>query len=152
MASQSETSITITWTQPLSGGDPIPGYKIQWNGGSGSVFSTITTHVDLLNLSYTRDTTLSPGTTYEFRVIASNEVGDSTPSDSTAIKAASPPDAPDAPTKLSADKTSIQISWTAPDHDGSATITGYKIYWDNNTGTIINTAIETTSWQTLTFS
>ena len=146
MASRSETEITITWSSPLTGGDPIQGYKIQWNAGSGSVFSTITTHVDLNNLSFTRGTPLSPGTTYEFRVIASNEVGDSTPSDSTAIKAASPPNAPAMPTKLIADKTSIQISWTAPAHDGSATITGYKIYWDDNTGTIIDSAIETTSW------
>ena len=29
MSSQSETAITITWSAPLSGGDPIQGYKIQ---------------------------------------------------------------------------------------------------------------------------
>ena len=104
------------------------------------------------NLSYTVDSNLSPGSTYEFRIIAANEVGDSLPSDSTAIKAASPPDAPGIPVKLTADKDSIQISWSAPTHDGSDAITGYKIYWDDNTGTIIDTVLATTTWQTLTFS
>ena len=54
--------------------------------------------------------------------------------------------------KLTADKDSIQISWTAPTHDGSDAITGYKIYWDDNTGTIIETVLATTTWQTLTFT
>jgi hypothetical protein len=31
-------------------------------------------------------------------------------------------------------------------------VTGYIIYWDNASGTIIKTSIGSTSWQTLTFS
>jgi len=36
--------------------------------------------------------------------------------------------------------------------DGSTPVTGYILYWDNASGTIINTPIGSTSWQTLTYS
>ena len=45
------------------------------------------------------------------------------------------------------------MTWQAPDSDGSTAITGYRLYWDNASGVIIeNQVIGTTSWQTLTFS
>jgi hypothetical protein len=53
---------------------------------------------------------------------------------------------------LSADTTSIQITWTAPDHDGNDEILGYYIYWDDNTGVLIETALSSTGKNTLTFS
>jgi hypothetical protein len=62
------------------------------------------------------------------------------------------PDAPAAPIKSSADQTSISITWTAPAYDGSSTLIGYNIFWDNNTGTIITSAIGTTPYQTLSFT
>ena len=39
-----------------------------------------------------------------------------------------------------------------PESDGSTAITSYNLYWDNATGTIINTAIGSTPWQTRSFS
>ena len=87
---------------------------------------------------------MSAGTTYEFKIVARNEVGPSTQSGSIAIKAAQAPTAPDAPTKASADKSSIQITWAAPADDGSSEITGYEIYWDNNSG-VIDTSVPLTT-------
>ena len=151
--SQSKTSITISWTPPTSdGGDSIVAYEVRWNAGSGSVFSALKTHTDLAILQYTKDTLLSAGSTYEFKVVAINEVGPSIESGSVAIKAADAPASPLAPSKVSADRTSIQISWQAPNDDGASEITGYKVFWDNNTGTVdtVN-AIATVNAQTLTY-
>ena len=53
---------------------------------------------------------------------------------------------------MSADQSSIAISWTTPLSDGSSAITGYNIYWDNASGSIINSKIGSTSWQTQSFS
>jgi hypothetical protein len=54
--------------------------------------------------------------------------------------------------KLNADQTSISVSWSIPESDGSTAITSYNLYWDNATGTIINVPIGSTSWQTRSFS
>ena len=54
---------------------------------------------------------LTAGTTYEFKVVAINEVGPSLESPAIAIKAAQAPIAPSAPSKASADQSSIQIVW-----------------------------------------
>ena len=70
LVSQSKTAIEIAWTAPENGGSPLISYEIHWNGGSGSTFSPIATHTDLLNLAYTKDNNLAPGNTYEFKVIA----------------------------------------------------------------------------------
>ena len=154
LVAQSETAITIAWTAPSSdGGDPIIAYEVRWNGGSGSTFTALTTHSNLSSLQYTKATLLNAGTTYEFKVVATNDVGSGVESGSVAIRAAQAPIAPAAPTKASAAKTSIQITWQAPTDDGSSEITGYAVYWDNNSGVIdASTAIATTDAQTLTYS
>ena len=41
-----------------------------------------------MNLAYTRNSLLTPGTTYEFKVVAFNDVGSSLESGAVAIKAA----------------------------------------------------------------
>lgn len=64
------------------------GYKVQWNGGSGSVFTTLYTHTDMVNLSFMKSSNIQGGITYEFRVIATNMIGDSLPSNQLAILAA----------------------------------------------------------------
>lgn len=48
MVSQSKTAITIAWTAPASdGGSPLIAYEVQWNSGSGSTFTALSTHTDL---------------------------------------------------------------------------------------------------------
>lgn len=152
LVSQSKAAISIAWQAPSSdGGDPIIAYEIRWNGGTGSVFNAIGTHTDLGDLEFTKDTNLNAGTTYEFKVIATNEVGSSLESSSVAIKAAQAPIAPDAPVKVAADRTSIQITWSPPADNGASEITGYKVFWDNNSGILDeSTALATLNAQTLT--
>lgn len=84
--------------------------------------------------------------------MAVNIVGDSEPSPALSILAAQVPTEPINVIKTSAGKTSITISWSAPSSDGSSPITGYQVYWDDATGTLIETPISSTNWQTLTYT
>jgi hypothetical protein len=153
LTSRSSNSIAFNYSSPPNiGAPPVIGYKILWNQGMGSIFTLLSTNSDLTNLNFAKSTNIFGGVTYEFSIIAINIVGDSSPSISLAILAAQLPTAPQNLVKFSADKTSISVSWTAPMSDGSTPVTGYILYWDNASGTIINTPIGSTSWQTLTYS
>ena len=68
---------------------------------------------------------LTPGTTYSFKVEARNAFGYSSPSASVEILAAERPSQPAAPTTV-LDGTNILISWSAPFDQGSP-INSYKI-------------------------
>lgn len=43
MSFRNSTAVAFNYTAPVNTGPAITGYKIQWNSGSGSVFTTITT-------------------------------------------------------------------------------------------------------------
>lgn len=153
LTSRTSSSIAFTYSEPTDIGAPtVLGYNILWNSGSGSVFTVLSTQSDLSNLSFTKTSNIQGGVVYEFKIVAINIVGNSLASPALAILAAQPPTAPRNLVKYIADKTSISVSWEAPESDGSTAITAYNLYWDNATGSIINTVIGTTSWQTLTFS
>lgn len=86
--SQLPSSIKISWTAPYDGGSPLTAYLVQWNGGSGSSFSTLATYTNFATLEFTQSSGITAGATYEFRIIAVNGVGNSSASTSVAIKAA----------------------------------------------------------------
>ncbi len=67
-------SISLTWNTPSSnGGSAITGYKIY--RGTSSNPTTLLTSVGVVNTF--DDTTASPNTTYYYRAVATNAVGDS---------------------------------------------------------------------------
>jgi hypothetical protein len=76
---------------------------------------------------------LSVGVAYSASVSARNERGLSLPRDAAPAAAAPPPQKPDRPTnvRLVADSAaSLKVSFFAPDSDGGATVTKYKVEWD----------------------
>jgi hypothetical protein len=90
-----------------NGGTPITNYLVQMDGGSAArmVFTTIATLSDQaadLYVTSPLTTSLTTGEIYNFRVIATNVVGNSTPSATLSAMAAIKPSAPGAPTKISA--------------------------------------------------
>ena len=89
--------------------------------------STLT--LDILNSMYS----LVADQDYSITVAAYNLVGTASVSPILIVKAAAPPNAPSACTKVAQSAGSITISWTTPYNGGSA-ITGYKIFWDNGSG------------------
>ncbi|MCX6720204.1 MAG: fibronectin type III domain-containing protein [Candidatus Staskawiczbacteria bacterium] len=113
------TQATITFTPPASdGGSAITGYTVTSSPGgitgNGSA-SPITV------------TGLTNGTTYTFKVNATNSVGTGVASDSSA--SVMPVTIPDPPTSISATPGNAQVilSWTAPTNTGGLPITDYII-------------------------
>jgi hypothetical protein len=139
------------WVDKNFAGTDVPRPTIDGNFGPGMYLSTTT---------YTTEpcTDCAPvsATTYQVRLVASNNHATSTTSTNTiTVNAAS---APDPPTTFGAtanpsstpDSSTIGLTWSAP-HTGCAAVTGYKI--DMKIGTnaysevVANTASTTTSYQ-----
>jgi fibronectin type 3 domain-containing protein len=130
-------SVVLSWSAPASnGGASITGYAVYRSttaGGEGTTaFATVG------NVTTYTDSTASVGTTYYYKVAATNSVGTGALSGerSATPTAASVPGA----STLTASKATgrnrgVQLSWTAAAPNGSA-ISGYSIYRStSSTGT-----------------
>ena len=95
---------------------------------------------------------LTPGVTYYFIIVAQNSVGLSADSVSRKIIAGTPPNQPNAPTKVSASSTAITINWTQPANTGESSITGYKILWNSGVGSVQTVLMTTNNLIDLTYS
>ncbi|XP_072180965.1 twitchin-like [Diadema setosum] len=131
------TKITITWTPPESdGGSPITGYHVERKEKTSSRWVKITK--ELVTETTFTSTGLSEGSEYQFRVFAENLAGPGPVSEPSDLqKAKLPFDTPSAPGKpevTSADKTQMDIAWTAPDSDGGSPVNGYIIEKKEKTG------------------
>ena len=79
-----KTDITITWVAPDNGGTSITGYRILFKEvDSAGVFTDITSAgtLDVDLRTFTTDSSLTTGASYNFKVIAINAVGDGAESD-----------------------------------------------------------------------
>jgi prepilin-type N-terminal cleavage/methylation domain-containing protein len=121
---------TINWVAPASsGGYPVTSYTLQYATSPYSSWVTITNAAT--GTSYT-DTALTYGTSYEFRVAATNAVGTgaySAPS-GVAVPATNPANPTGVTSSYSPGATQITVSWTIPANDGfgspsAANITSY---------------------------
>ena len=129
MTAQVVGSITLTWLRaPTSdGGSDITGYEIQILDISTRTWvpapeATVADDV----LTYT-NTGLEPGKTYYYILRAVNSIGAGPWS--AFVSSASGVGPPDAPvlTAESAGRSSIDLSWTVPNNNGTP-ITGYQIH------------------------
>ena len=158
------TQIVLSWTAPNDtspndndGVERITGYKIEMSpDGIGWEDDPLVEDTGNNATTYT-DTGLTEGTTRHYRVSAINSVGAGDPSNeaSATTQAITAPDAPDAPTNLTATasgQTRIDLSWTAPANDGGAAITGYRIQVSSNAGSSWNPLQDITGRATTTYS
>jgi fibro-slime domain-containing protein/RHS repeat-associated protein len=116
-----DASVRVTWTPPASnGGAPITGYTVTSTpGGLTASADGATTAATVPGLIV--------GTTYTFRVTATNRKGTGAASaPSNAVTAAG---APGAPTNVTAvdGNASATVTWTPPASNGSSPITGYEV-------------------------
>lgn len=135
------TQVSLSWTAPVSnGGSAITDYLVEYKLASEP--TTWTTFADGTSTNTTATvTSLSNGSSYNFRVSAINAIGTSTPS-STATTTPIVPTAPGAPTSLSgvSGNTQVGLSWTAPVSNGGSAITDYLVEYKLNS--------EPTTWST----
>lgn len=115
------TQVALTWTAPADNGCSITGYTIE------AVGTGLTRTAPPAATSLTFDT-LANGTSYTFRIVATNDVGAGTPSPASAtVIPAGPPLQPAsfaaAPTTSSGGSS---YSFTAPSNNGD-TITSYRL-------------------------
>ena len=136
------TPLTATDTT-LNGGSTITGYDVQWktSDGDDEAWASVVT-VGTLNqdANSTDHEDVSPGTTYQYRIRATNTVMVGDPTWSNVVSVEVDPNAPGAPADptLDPDVNSITISWAAPMttvqgqdpvvNDGGSAITSYEIW------------------------
>jgi hypothetical protein len=139
----STTQLKLAWTDNSSN---ETGFKIERSPDNVTFteIDTVTTNV----VTYD-NTGLTAGTTYYYRVRATNSSGDSSYSSvasGTTTSAGSPPTAPSALAVGTITATSIKLSWT----DNSNNETGFKI--ERSTDNLTFTEIATTTVNTATYT
>ncbi len=125
-ATAAQGSATVTWTAPSPGSSPITSYTITpYIGSTAQPTSTITGAPPATSATITG---LTNGTTYTFKVSATNAVGTGPASEASNAVTPSGPTAPGAPTALAATpgNASATVTWSAPAANGSP-ITSYTI-------------------------
>ena len=119
-------SISLTWSAPSSGGGSgILDYVIEYSSNSGATWATF---ADGTSTSTSATVTgLTNGTSYVFRVTATNTVGSGQQSSVSSV--AIPATTPGAPTSVSGIGGAGQatVSWSAPVSTGGATISSYTV-------------------------
>lgn len=127
--SQTDSSVSLTWTASTDPSSDVTGYEIFRNGTEVGTSTTNT---------YT-DTGLSPSTSYAYTVKAYDSSGDlSDPSNLLTVSTAAVPSGPTAPTNLaSPSQTSSSISLTWSPSTDPLGIAGYRIF---RNGTQIGTS------------
>jgi large repetitive protein len=115
----SSSQIDLSWTTPATNGSALDAYVLQVSSTSATAgFDTVFSDSELpLSTTYSH-TGLSKYSTYWYRVLASNGVGNS--AYSTAESATTSATVPGVPTGLTATPsfTSVALNWTAPADTG----------------------------------
>jgi len=125
--------VDASWTAPASnGGSPITNYKKQYKLSDSNTWLNFVEPVS--TATSTTFLGLTNGLSYDFRIIAVNAVGDSTPSVFASITC---PAAPAPPVVLQAQGGDgvVNLTWGESSDNGS-TITAYKLYRGLTSGSL----------------
>lgn len=110
---------TVSWNAVPS----ATGYRVERRfAGTGS-FSPLTT-INSASTTVFADTTVVPGTTYDYRVIAFNAAGDGNPSTTLSTAMPSVPAAPTGLVATATGQTTISLTWT----DVANNEVGYQVF------------------------
>ena len=116
-------SMTVSWTAPAANGTPVTDYVVEYKVHGANSWSSF---ADGIGTSTSATVTgLTIGTTYDFRLAATNAVGTGAWSTTTTSTAVGVPSATAAPTAAAGDQT-MALTWSAPAANGSA-ITDYVV-------------------------
>ena len=133
--------VSLTWAAPAANGTPaISDYSIQYSSNGGTTWTAFPRSPASTTTSAVPVTGLTNGTSYLFRVAATNSQGTGLYSDASA--AVTPRTLAGAPTGVTGTPGDgqVSLSWTAPASNGGAAITNYVVqYRTNTTGSTWNT-------------
>ena len=129
----SYTTINLSWTDAST---DESSFRIQRSLDGTSSWTTVGTVIE--NVTTYSDNSLSPNTTYYYRIIAYNAIGDSTASTKKSAKTLiAPPNAPSDIIVSAISATQLLVEWT----EGYGTETGFIVQrsLDNSSWTIVHT-------------
>uniref|UniRef100_A0A7N9ATS0 Fibronectin type-III domain-containing protein n=1 Tax=Mastacembelus armatus TaxID=205130 RepID=A0A7N9ATS0_9TELE len=132
----SSTTVSLTWSKPVSdGGSRISGYIIEKREKQGIRWVRVNKK-PVYDLRV-KASGLREACEYEFRVFAENAAGLSEPSLPCPLTLAEDPkflpSPPAKPTIIDSSRSSITLSWNKPLFDGGAPVTGYKVEFRKST-------------------
>ena len=117
----------VTWNEPVvDGGSTVLGYHLEKKERTSILWNKI-------NRGMIKDTEykvsgIEEGMMYEYRVYAENIAGIGKSSKACeAIAARDPCDPPGTPVVTAVTRTSVSLTWTKPEYDGGAKVSGYTI-------------------------
>lgn len=138
--------VAVSWTAPYDGNAAIESYTVAYRPTS-STSSWSTRNVTAPTTTATI-TGLTNGTSYDFKVLATNSQG---PGDYSPVTSATPSTVPAAPAmpSLTAGNTTVLVSWSAPATGGSP-ITGYTVAYRPSNGHKWSTVTSSDTSETVT--
>ena len=144
-----ETTSTVTWTAPANnGGAAVSGYKVEYAASPYSSYTVFNANTGTTSTSISV-TGLTNGTSYKFRVSATNLNGFGATAESGVVVTNIVPAAPTIGTMtLSTTNTTDSLAWTAPAANGGSAITGYVYQTTTDSGSTFATAAATGSTST----
>jgi len=146
------TEILITWTKPLENGSPITSYTLQVADSASGPWADVSPQPGVADVSYVYSDGLTGGTRKYFRMLATNDRGESLWSDVVDVTTRAP-GISSAPINVRATAdgdSAIDVSWSAPADDGGTPITRYEVQWSADGVSGWNNAGSTPDGATLT--
>ncbi|MEI8051122.1 MAG: fibronectin type III domain-containing protein [Actinomycetes bacterium] len=137
-------SVAVTWSTSADNGSAITGYTATATDLSNQASQSSGASCQTKSATSCTVTGLTNGDAYVVALVARNDIGTSSPSDSS--PSVTPAGLPDVPTNVTASSGNGQITilWSPPGSNGSA-ITGYRVSaLDTSTGEILANVCSTT--------
>lgn len=146
------SQIDLSWTAPgYNGGSAITGYRVEMAESGNGPWSNLAANTGSAGTTYSH-TGLRPASRRYYRVSAINTVGHGRASG--VVTATTDATVPNPPTGLVATATAptqIDLQWTAPEYDGGAAVTSYRVEVSTD-GTTWGELVHSTGTTSTTYS